>query len=150
MVAILQEVGPLFPSFCCENQAVFFMRLRSLPFAPALMAVVYGSLVTLGQALHFLPGLDHFSAPEPCCCCHSHAPHDSGGKHSSESTPEETHDCPICDFLGLSQERPLEIHAPAIGDLVALAPCGEIPLFICEPLRLVSARGPPGPATFAL
>lgn len=127
------------------------MRLSRYQLAPALLAVLYGALATLGQALHFLPGLDHYSpAAADCCCCHHHdeTPPDEG--QTDNSLPQPCDDCPVCEVLARAQQRAAEVPPLAVGELVFPALCGEIPAPRLEPIRLISVRGPPLTLAFAL
>jgi hypothetical protein len=107
--------------------------------------------MTLGQALHMLPGMDHFSGSQGhcCCCCHSaddSKPDDSKpapDRASFGSTGQPAEDCPICDLLALCQNRPADPPALVYNERVEQSVCASPSLPHSEPPRLPSARGPP-------
>lgn len=121
------------------------MHLSRRHLAPAIYAVIYGSIVALGQALHSLPGLEHSEqAASASCCCHYHCESepktsDSGG----QETPDQHDDCPICHFLGLAKLKPASFLLTTQHEALYYEPV-QVPADPgIAPVRLFSARGPP-------
>lgn len=123
----------------------FFMYMLRGKYAPAIFAVLYGSIMGLGQALHFLPGLGHFSSPiGHCCCCHHDCDSDPiPDKTARQNAYESSVDCPICNFLALCQDRPADPPPLINSEQVYWTVFSGHPSVYCEPMRLHSARGPP-------
>ena len=137
-----------------QEKAVFFMCLLRGKLAPVTFAVLYGSVMALGQALHLLPGLDHFLGSSGRlgstghCCCHHHCgnePEPGTSDYPSDSSAgKSSAGCPVCNFLALFQDRPSKFSPLTQVEPVELAVCLCPRSPCCEPIRLHSARGPPG------
>ena len=117
--------------------------------ASTILAVLYGTLAVLGHALHYLPGLDHYSSfSNPlshCCCqdhCHSESSHDLDDQ-STDGAGETTEDCPICRILALCQDRTEVLTMVARDERVVPAVLSHHVAPHHEPTRLHAPRGPP-------
>ncbi|MDG3007005.1 DUF2946 family protein [Paludisphaera mucosa] len=111
------------------------MPARSRRILLNLFAVVYGFVTIAGPALHALPGLGHeaFQA----------IGRDGSTPDSNTSTPEGSHDCPVCN---LQAQTPLHLDATDSNfvEVLAILPPDEPPLVISQAVDAPSApRAPP-------
>ena len=123
------------------------MRLTCPKLVVAVFAAfLYGALVVFGQALHFLPGLNHLVGSGSSCDCHHHCsiePVRGQRGDNAGATVSSAEDCPICSFFATSQDRLTYRPVLDLGGCVSPVVLAVALVHESEPFWVYSARGPP-------
>ena len=123
------------------------MSLRVRDALAWILLALFGGIASIGQGLHFLPGLGHFPATSHSVRhgCQGHDCSKRAWAPPGHNGPSfvGVHDCPICKYFALVKRVPMAARVLRDHTVLSEPPVLSLRLVSRQAARVYDSRGPP-------